>query len=521
MNWKSSSSITQDRQLEVTSVWGDGMNEVILEAKAIVKSFGETKALAGTDLTVFKGEIHGLIGENGSGKSTLSAVISGILRCDSGEMTLNGRPYAPRSTHEAAENGVKMILQEQGTINGISVAANIFLGEEQRFVHNALLNVPEMINEARKALEAINADHINPAASVDDVSFEDRKVVEIARAMFTNPSILCVDETTTALPRRQREILYDIMQKMRSEGKSVLFISHDIEEIMEVCDRVTIMRDGIVTGVLTKEEMEPTRLKQLMVGRTVNENYYRSDNSATREEGIALSVNGISTNVLHDITFDLYKGEILGISGLTDSGMHDLGHVLYGIDIPDRGVVKNGAGKEIHSVAEAINSGIGYISKNRDVEALMLTGSVKDNICLPALPKLVNKGFITARRERAYISEWAEKLRIKMTSSNQLVSNLSGGNKQKVSVAKWLAIDVDVFIMDCPTRGIDVGVKADMYQLMNDLKLKGKSIIMISEEMPELIGMSDRILTMRNGAISHEFSRSDGMIESKIIDYII
>ena len=497
------------------------MKQTILEARGIFKSFGETRALAGADLTVWHGEIHGLIGENGSGKSTLSSIVAGMQSCDSGSMVFDGKEYTPKNMSHAVEAGIRMILQEQGTINSISVAANIFLGEEQLFLKNGLLQVPRMVAEAQLALEAINAGHIRASENVDNVSFEDRKVTEIARAMYTDPRLLIVDETTTALPRRQREILYDLMQKMKAEDKAVLFISHDIEEIMEVCDRVTIMRDGIVTGVLTKEEMEPARLKQLMVGRTVDENYYRKDKLPSRSDEVALRVKDIAGDILHDISFELYKGEILGVSGLTDSGMHALGRMLFGIDPVEKGSITNGAGQTVDSIEKAISLGLGYISKNRDMEALMLTGSVKDNICLPALPRLVRKGFINNRIEKNYIQEWVDKLRIKTASYKSPVSSLSGGNKQKVSVARWLAIDADILIMDCPTRGIDVGVKADMYQLMYDLKQRGKAIVMISEEMPELIGMCDRILAIKNGTISNVFHRSEALTEAQIIEDII
>lgn len=497
------------------------MAKTILEARDVVRSFGETRALAGVSLSVSAGEIHGLIGENGSGKSTLSSIVAGMQTMDSGGLSLNGAPYAPESTIEAVKAGVQMILQEQGTIDGISVAANIFLGEEHLFVKNGILQVPKMIKAAREALTAIGADHIDPKANVDDVSFEDRKVIEIARAMYTDPILLIVDETTTALPRMQREILYSIMQKMREEGRCVLFISHDIEEILEVCDRVTILRDGSVTGVLAKEEMQPPRMKQLMVGRSVEENYYRKDRICSYESEVVLRAENISSGILEGITFELHKGEILGISGLTDGGMHDLGRVLYGITPAQKGRVTVAGGEQIDSVTNALAHAIGYISKNRDMEALMLTGSIKDNICLPALPRLKRKGLIFKRTEQAYIAPWLEKLSVKMSSPNQLVHSLSGGNKQKVSVAKWLALDSNILIMDCPTRGIDVGVKANMYDLMSELKGRGKSIIMISEELPELIGMCDRILTIKDGKLSNTFHRSETLSESEIIEYII
>ncbi len=497
------------------------MDNVILEAKDIAKTFGETKALVGVDLTVRGGEVHGLIGENGSGKSTLSSIIAGMQQKDRGTMQLRGTDYHPTTMNDAVVAGIRMIVQEQGTINDISVAANLFLGEEKTFRKNGLLKIGEMNDASRKALEAIDAGHINPRANINTVSLEDRKVVEIARAMYTDPILLIVDETTTALPRQQREILYRLMQKMRADNKAVLFISHDVDEIIEVCDRVTIMRDGSVTGVLSKEEMVPSHMKQLMVGRTIEGNYYRSDKIGSHMEEVALRAENIKTRVLKDVSFDAYRGEILGISGLTDSGMHDIGRVLYSAERAQSGRVVNARGQEITGVKQAIDNGIGYISKNRDMEALMLTGSIKDNICLPALPRLLHNGMITAKHERRHIEHWTEALHIKMNSSDQLVHSLSGGNKQKVSVAKWLALDSEIIIMDCPTRGIDVGVKADMYALMVELKAKGKTLIVISEEMPELIGMCDRILTMKDGRITNEFKRSEELSESQIIEYII
>ena len=496
-------------------------NEILLVCKKISKNFGSTCALKEVDLEVPCGDIRGLIGENGSGKSTLSSIISGVQIADSGEMWIKGEEHHPHSMLEAQKHKISMIVQETGTIPGITVAANIFIGQEKMFSNKGILQIKKMMAAAYKALENIGVTDIAPDCPIDALNFENRKIVEIARAMANEPDLLIVDETTTALSQRGRTILYNIMEKMADNGKSVLFISHDMEELMQVCRSITVLRDGVLIDNLSRDEMEIERIKTLMVGRELTGNYYRADYDGTIKGEVVLSGRHVTCGeILEDFGFDLHAGEILGIGGLTDSGMHDVGRAAFGASALLTGEIHAG-NKLIRSASDAIDAKIGYVPKNRDTESVILDDSILNNIVLSALKKLGNKSYISPAKEAALAQEGVEALSIKCREAEQDVRDLSGGNRQKVAVAKWIMNGTEIFIMDCPTRGIDISVKAYLYQLIYRLKMEGKAIMMISEEMTELIGMCDRILIIKDGKLSHEFERSETLSENDIIQYMI
>ncbi len=498
-----------------------GQQKNLLEAKGIFKSFGITKALKGVKLELRSGEILGLIGENGSGKSTLTSIIAGIQEADDGAIYLEGQPYAPKSSVEANQSGICMILQEKSTFDHLSVANNIFIGGEKRFRKAGILDGTRMRKEAVKALQEIGADHISSSAMCGKLSFEDGKLVELARAIREKPKILIVDETTTALSRTGRDILYHIMTKMKDEGNSVIFISHDIDEMMDKCDRLTVLRDGNYIDTLEKQEFSPQVIRKLMVGREVSDHYYRADMESCKNKEIVLQIKSATAGKLDNVSFVLHKGEILGIGGLADCGMHDIGRIAFGLLPLTVGEVQDAMGHKIDTPAKAMNKKIGYIAKNRDQEALMTSAPILDNICIASYDKLEKNGCILPGDERKFVDYWADQLEIKMQDSKQYVMELSGGNKQKVALAKWLGFGADVLILDCPTRGIDIGVKANIYKLMVKLKNEGKSIILISEELPEVIGMSDRVLILKNGKISGEFMREENPTESVLIEYMV
>ncbi|MCR1841546.1 sugar ABC transporter ATP-binding protein [Murimonas intestini] len=485
------------------------------------KSFGITKALKGVGIELRRGQILGLIGENGSGKSTLTSIVAAIQPADSGKMYLEGQPYEPSDTMEANEKGICMILQEKGTFDALTVAKNIFVGKENLFCKKGILDNRAMNRAAQEALDAVGADYIRASMPLGALNFEDRKLVEVARAMYMKPKILIVDETTTALSRNGRDILYEIMKKMKKEGKSVIFISHDIDELMEICDTLTILRDGVYIDTLEKEKFDAGMIRKLMVGREVAENYYRSDCESSKNKEVVLSMDHVSARELKDITFELHKGEILGFGGLADCGMHILGSVAFGNIEPDLGRVLAGDGSIIASPRDAMGRKIAYISKNRDQESLMVASSIRDNICCASYNKLSQGPFLWPKAQDAFVDRWAGELEIKMQGLYQYVMELSGGNKQKVALAKWLGFGADIFILDCPTRGIDIGVKSNIYALMEELRSQGKSIILISEELPEVIGMSDRTIILKDGRISGEFKREDGLTETLLIDYMV
>lgn len=496
-------------------------DKYLFRAEKICKSFGSVQALSEFDITIQPGEIRGLVGENGSGKSTFSSIVAGIQKCDSGKMYLEGKEYQPTGTVDAVDHGISMVVQEQGTIARISVAANIFFGKEAMFSRHGVLNVKKMNEEAGKALKNIGVDNIRPEMMTDALTFEDRKLVELSRALYTLPKIWIIDETTTALTVAGRELLYKLMKKMRDNGCAILFISHDIDEIMDKCDSLTILRDGLLTANLTKEEFDADKIRQLMIGRELSGHYYREDSGEKQNQEVVLEARNISSGILSDVSLQLHKGEILGVGGLSDCGMHVLGKVLFGLIRPDVGeVLKNGSEK-VKSPSWAVNHGIGYVSKNRDQESMMVIGSICDNICLPSLKDLTPFGPISVKKQKNLANTWAKKMEVKASTIEIFCNTLSGGNKQKVVLAKWLGKGSDILILDCPTRGIDVGTKAAIYHLIEKLKEEGKSILLISEELQELIGMSDRIILLKDGIVSGEFFREEGLTETKLIRKMI
>lgn len=495
--------------------------DYLFKSDKINKSFGSTQALKDVTITIKKGEIRGLIGENGSGKSTFSSICAGIQKADSGTMYLEGQEYVPAGTIDAMNKGVSMVVQEQGTVGKITVAANVFFGKEAAFVKGGVLNVGRMNREAQKMLESIGVTNIEPQVIIDTLTFEERKLVELARALYTVPRLWIVDETTTALSVNGRDILYKRMEDMRNNGGSVLFISHDLEEIMRICDSLTILRDGVMTAELEKTEFEEEKIKQLMIGREMSGHYYREDEEGRYDKEEVLETREVTCGVLKNVSVTLHKGEILGVGGLSDCGMHDLGKAMFGLLKPEQGQVMKDGQKVVKNARWAVANGIAYLSKNRDREALMTICSIKDNICLPSLRNMAKAGIILKKKEQKLANMWAGNMEIKADSVNQFCNTLSGGNKQKVVLAKWMGKGSDIMILDCPTRGIDIGTKAAIYELIEKLKKDGKAILLISEELPELIGMSDRIIMLKDGRVSGEFHRAEGLTETKLIQKMI
>ncbi len=497
--------------------------DVVLRIEGINKSFIATKAVVDVSLEFYKGEVRGLIGENGSGKSTLVSMIAGFQRSDSGTMTLNGKEHAPASMLDGKRAGICLLVQEMGTINGLTVAENIFLGKEDLFVKMGVVSKKKMNGEAQKVLEEVGAGYIKGSDRIDDLSFEERKLVEVAAAVHSRPQILILDETTTALSQHGRDMIYNLIETMRSEGRTVIFISHDLHEMMQTCDNVSVLRDGHLITTLTKDEITVDKMRQHMIGRDLSGHYYRADEASICEKDVVLRCEGITLGkVLRDVSFDLHRGEILGIGGLTECGMHELCKIAFGLIRPDKGsITMPVTGLTIKSPRDAIKGRIAFVPKNREQEGIMTQASVKDNIVLMSLDKLRKGPYISKKSERSLAEKGGEMLSIKMVNIHQPVATLSGGNKQKVVLAKWLANDSEIFILDCPTRGIDIGVKAAIYRLMEELKKQGKSMIMVSEEMPELMGMSDRIIVLKNGVITGELVRGEEFREEALIQMMI
>ena len=497
--------------------------EVLVEVRDMCKNFGVTVALNHVNIQFKRGEIRGLIGENGSGKSTVSSIIAGIQPATSGEMFYKGKPWKPATSLEASSNGIGMIFQEAGTIPGITVAENIFLGNYKPFKKGPFVDRGKMNAAAKAALEKVGITNINPAFPTSRYDMQERKLIEIAKVMAGDPELFIVDETTTALSHSGRELLYQIMHKAAESGKAVVFISHDLAELMEHCDTLTILRDGVIIDNLEKKDFEANDIKHKMVGREVKDNYYRSDNDGYEDE-VVLKADCITTmKDLLCFSLELHQGEILGIGGLSECGMHGLGRALYGLDeVVDGQVVLTKDNVVVKNAETAFRHKMGYVSKNRDQESLELNASIGVNIQSVGYRKNRIFGpFISGKKEKKYAELMVDELAIKCVSIWQPVRAMSGGNKQKVVFGKWIADDADILILDCPTRGVDIGVKASMYQLIYDMKKRGKSIIMISEEMPELTGMADRLLIMKDGKINGEFFRKDGYHEHELIECMI
>ena len=499
------------------------MNEIVLKAEHLYKEFGATKAVTDVSFELCAGEVMGLIGENGSGKSTLSNMITGAFPPTSGKMLLHGQPYAPGSTLEAKKHGIVILAQEEGTVGGLSVAENVFLGEEARFSKHGFVSMKRLCSETERILTANGLKNIDPRRDIAAYSFETRKMIEVARAMEADPAIMIVDETTTALSQSGRERIYEIIEERKAAGKSIVFISHDLDEIRRVCDAVTVLRDGQYVATIRGEEINEENMRRLMIGRELSGAYYREDDICSFRSEIALSVRGVRYGTtVQDVSFDLHQGEILGIGGLTECGMHELCKLIVGALRPESGeVLRTNGNVRVTSPSVAVANRIAYLPKDRDQESLFQETSIEDNVLAASLGALSRHGYISPRREHALAEEQCGNMRVKMENTRQYVSSLSGGNKQKVAIAKWLANDSEILIMDCPTRGIDIGVKANIYRLMERLKAEGKAILMVSEEMEELMGMSDRILIMKDGRLTGEFERSSTLSQYDIIEKMI
>ena len=498
------------------------MSETVMKVVDLTKTFGPVVALDRVNLEVRAGEIRGLIGENGSGKSTVTSIFSGMQKADNGEMFFKGKPWQPQSMSEALQKGIGMIVQESGTVPGITVAENMFLCQTDRFRKGPFISGRSMFAKAQKALDEIGADHIDAHAVTATLDMMDRKLVEVAKIWMEHPMIMVVDETTTSLSQKGRDIIYDLMERMKNDGRSVVFISHDLDEIMEKCDTLTVLRDGKIIRTFEKEEFDPAAIRTSMIGREIVGDYYRSDYDTSCGSEVVIELKDLCYgDKVKLLKLSVHKGEILGIGGLSHCGMHELGKLMFGALKPQSGEVLV-HGEPVTSPKKAMRLKMGFAAKDRDIESLCTNASIRDNIAIAGLDQFaVSQHFLFPKNEKKYVGAQIDAMQIKCFSMDQQVSQLSGGNKQKVVFAKWVGCDSEILILDCPTRGIDIGVKQAMYQLMYRMKQAGKTIVMISEELTELIGMSDRIAILKNGVLMKEFMRDPALRDADIIDYMI
>ena len=476
-------------------------DDVILRMRRIRKAFPGVLALDDVDFELRRGEVHILLGENGAGKSTLVKILSGAYQKTGGEIVLFGDAVEIESPKHAQELGIGIIYQELNLIPSLTAAENIFLGRE---ITNTLglIDTNTLLSSARALLADLGL-RIDCDIPIKNFGIAQRQMIEVAKALSLNAKILIMDEPTSALSETEIKQLFNTIGRLKAKGVSVIYISHRLEEIFEIGDRVTVLRDGKLVGMKIILETSQSELVRMMVNRELKEQYPRQRTKIGEEVLRVEKLNRRGT--LRDISFSLHRGEILGISGLLGSGRTELARALFGADRIDSGdIFIKGTLQKINSPRAAINHRIGFLTEDRKSQGLVLTLSVKENISLSSLGSFCKLGVINIKREEREAGSYVSSLRIKTPGLGQKALYLSGGNQQKVVLAKWLSSKADIFIFDGPTRGIDVGSKVEIYQLMNQLTAEGVAIIMISSELPEILGMSDRILVMHQNEIAGE-----------------
>ncbi|MEY3774592.1 MAG: hypothetical protein RLZZ129_1372 [Verrucomicrobiota bacterium] len=489
------------------------MNErpALLKMQGITKRYPGVVALEEVDLEVRRGEVHFLLGENGAGKSTLMKILAGAVERDAGRIIIDGCVSELRSPREANDAGVSIIYQEFNLVPHLTVAENIFLGREPAARLPGLIDRSRMEREAQQRLTELGV-VIRPDAVVDDLGVAEQQMVEVAKALSIDAKILIMDEPTSALTNQEITRLFHVIRTLRDRGVAIIYISHRMEELHRIGDRVTVMRDGrhIATRELTSTHLN--ELITLMVGRTLTEHFPKVAVPAGEE---LLRVEGLKrTGVLHGISLTLHRGEVVGLAGLMGSGRTELARAIFGADPVDAGRIwVRGKEAKLGSPRAAIALGLGFLTEDRKRQGLVLGLDVTANTCLANLDRFSRAGIVSSGQEMAVAKKLTADLRVKTPDLHQLVVNLSGGNQQKVVLAKWLCREAEILIFDEPTRGIDVGSKVEIYQLINRLAAEGKAVLMISSEMPEILGMSDRILVMHRGSIAGEFSAAEATQE--------
>jgi ABC-type sugar transport system ATPase subunit len=479
----------------------------MISIEHVSKSFPGVQALDDISFVIHDGQVHGLVGENGAGKSTLIKILSGVYPDYEGTVSIDGTGARFASVHEAQAGGVATIFQELTMIPELSVAENIFLGREP-VRRGGIMDWNTMWARSREALDFLDAP-LDPRSQVSRLSVANQQIVEICKALVLSSRIIIMDEPTSSLTGHEVRQLFALIHRLREKGITILYVSHKIEEIFEICDSVTVFRDGRHIGTVEKSSATPDQVIGMMVGRSLNTMF--PQRSAVRGE-LLLSVQGAGrAGEFADVSFDLHEGEIVGFAGLIGAGRTELARAVYGATSLDSGEValKGHRRARFGHPSQALSRGVAYLSEDRKGEGLMLQLSIRENMSLTILKRISRYLFVQRRKERELVDEYVGKFKIKMTSVDQLAESLSGGNQQKVVISKLLLTEARVFIFDEPTRGIDVGAKYEIYKIMNDLTAEGKGIIFISSELPEVLGVSDRILCMRQGRLVQEFSAAE------------
>ncbi len=481
--------------------------ENIIETRDITKEFAGVKALKGVNLNVRKGEIHAIVGENGAGKSTLMKILSGVYTPTTGSMSIDGQQVAFHVPHDAKNHGIGIIHQEFSLVPDMSAIDNIFLGEELT-TGGIFVKRKEMRELSRKMIDELEGD-FDIRLPVRKLSVANQQFIEIAKATAEDPKILIFDEPTASLTGNEVQILFRLINRLKEKGVTILYISHHLDEIYTLSDRFSVLRDGEYIGTCETASTPQHEMVKMMVGREVEQQFPPRVSSISDE--VVLKVNNLQNDRIKDIQFQLHKGEIIGFAGLVGAGRTEIVRAIIGADKTEAYDVEvNGASVHLKSPSEALKYGIGLIPEDRKGQGLLLGMSVKENSTIASLNKILSKiGLINKAKENQVVEKSIQDLYVKTPSMNQAVKNLSGGNQQKVVLAKWINTDVNILVFDEPTRGIDIGAKDEIYKLIRQLSEDGMSIIIISSELPEVLGLSDRVLPIYNGRIATEIEAKD------------
>lgn len=490
-------------------------SKYILEMQDIVKSFPGVNVLKQVNLRVKPGEVHALMGENGAGKSTLMKILMGIYKADSGSMLMNGQPLICRSPKDAMNHGIAMIHQELMPILDMQVFENIYIGRELR-TKLGTVDKGRMIQESRALLEKLGIP-ISATAYMRSLSVAQCQLIEIVKAISVGAQVIIMDEPTSAITDREIDVLFQQVENLRREGVAIIYISHKMDEIFRICDRITVLRDGEFIGCDEAANLDQDSLIRMMVGRDIKDVFPKAD-AEIGEVVFEVKDLSMGRQVKH-VSFRLRRGEILGVAGLVGAGRSELVETIFGMRRKSSGqIFKDGNELHISHPKQAISNGIALITEDRKFTGLNLLGSVQENITLASLKKLSCAGLIKKAAERKCADRYIEQLKIKTPSRNTLTGNLSGGNQQKVVISKWLLTEPEIIILDEPTRGIDVGAKRDIYLLIGDFVKQGKAVIVISSEIPEVMGLADRVMVMAAGRVTGELPRSE-LTQEKILTY--
>ena len=480
-----------------------------VELRDIRKSFGGTQALRGVSFTAAAGGVTALVGENGAGKSTLLNVLSGVVPADAGEVLLDGRPILVRSPKDAQAAGIAIIHQELSVLPHLSVAENIYLS--QLPLRGPFMDWRRLRDDARALLARLDP-HIDAQARLGQLSLARQQLVEIAHALALDARVVAMDEPTASLSDEEVRNLFRVIRELREQGQAIIFVSHRLDEVFEIADTITVLRDGQVVGSLPRVEATVERVVAMMVGRSIDQQFPKQ---ATAPGSVVLEVRDIYTReLLRGVSLVVHRGEIVGLAGLVGAGRTELARTIFGADPIERGeVLLDGKPVSIDSPRDAVRLGIGFLTEDRKKSGLILNFPLFRNHTLPSLAKFVRGGRLVQRLEVDAFNRWREGLKIRARSAFQPASALSGGNQQKIVISKWLERNPSVLILDEPTRGVDVGAKVEIYEIMNQLAANGTAILMISSDLPEVLGMSDRIVVMHEGRVTGEFTRSQATKE--------